>query len=123
MIRFEIPDVPPLLLNSRLHWRSVHSKRTVWYGLVLGAVHKQRPPRPFERAAVRYLRMSGNKNQQPDHDNLVSSFKWIQDTLIYCGILAGDGPAHIEAVYDWQPAPRKGKTLLKRVAVEIEPIF
>lgn len=123
MIHLEIKDVPPLLLNSRMHWRALDARKIAWYGRVLVAVRKQRPPSPFPRAFVSYLRVSGNSNQRPDYDNLVSSFKWVQDALIYCGVLAGDTPNEVEAIYDWRPAPRKGKTILARVVVDITPIY
>lgn len=118
MIEFEIRgDVPPLLLNSRMHWREVKAKKIVWYGLTLAAVRKQRPLVPFERALVVYTRHCGHK--RPDRDNLVSSFKWIQDALVYAGVLAGDEDHQVDAVHDWQPASPKEK----RVAVVIMPIF
>jgi len=117
MIEFEIPGVPPLLLNARLHWRSVHAKRGKWKSWVETALLGQVPPEPFDRALVIYTRCCGYK--EPDYDNLVSSWKWIQDGMVEAGLLGEDRRSNIEPYYLWERA----KPSEKRIRVQVQPIL
>lgn len=119
MIELEFRGVPPLLLNSRMDWRSAGKQKLEWYGRVLVAVGKKRlrPPVPFQRAVVIHTRHCGYK--RPDQTNLVSSFKWLEDALVYVGILAGDQWHQIETFHEWQPASPKEK----RTTTVIQPVF
>jgi len=117
VIDFELEGAPPLLLNARLHWRSKNRQRSDWQERVMEAVKPMTPPAPFERAFVRYTRYCGF--QEPDYDNLVSSWKWIQDALVRAGILTDDRRADIETHYDWE----KARPADKRVRVQVVPIL
>jgi hypothetical protein len=117
MIDIEVPGAPPLLLNARLHWRSLQEKKSKWYEWTAMAVAAQVPPEPFERACVRYSRYCGFR--EPDYDNLVSGFKWIQDGLVRAGVLRGDEVRHLETHYEWHPASPKEK----RVHIQIVPVL
>ena len=88
-----------------------------WERWVHLAVMAQRPSVPFRRAAILYMRCCGTR--EPDYDNLVSGWKWIQDQIVRSGILAEDRRGNIEAHYDWVPASVKGK----RIQVRIQPIL
>ena len=110
MIKLIIKGLPPMLLNSRMTWVSKARAANEWYGRTLVALHKAKAPlgQPLRRALVVYVRHSGSR--QPDKDNLVSSFKWIQDALVYAGVLHGDSMYDIETEYRWKPAsPKDGR--------------
>lgn len=119
MISISIPGAPPLLLNSRLHWRTIHSERTRWKKRVEGVVYEMvRKPDwvPIEAAKIAYHRFCGNV--EPDHDNLVSGFKWIQDALVEQRVLTNDRTTNIVPSYHWAKASR----LSKRILIEITPL-
>ena len=117
MIDFEIPGAPPLLLNARLHWRSVHRQRGQWKSWVSTALLGRIPPEPFNHALVVYTRYCGY--QEPDYDNLVSSWKWIQDAMVEVGLLGEDRRSNIEPMYLWEKATPKQK----RVRIQVQPIL
>lgn len=115
MISLELPGCPPLLLNSRLHWRTLHREKAKWYERVYYHARAIKPPAPWDFAEVRYTRFCGYV--EPDHDNLVSGTKWIQDALVKAGLFVDDSPDHLLAKHAWaRCAPR-----FKRVLVEIVP--
>lgn len=117
MIDFEIPGAPPLLLNSRLHWRSVHRQRRDWKDWVRTALIGKIPDEPWDEALVVYTRCCGYR--EPDYDNLVSGFKWIQDAMVEAGLLTEDRRSNIESHYLWERATPKEK----RIRVQVVPIL
>lgn len=119
MIEFELRGVPPLILNARLHWQVAEKQKLEWYGRVLVTIGKKRlrPAEPIRRAFVVYTRHCGYR--RPDQTNLSSGVKWIEDALVYAGVLGGDDQSYVENVYEWAPASPKDK----RISVSIAPIY
>lgn len=117
MIEFEIPGAPPLLLNSRMHHMAKNRECKKWKHWVWRATIGKKPSEPLLVAAVTYERFCGY--QEPDYDNLVSGFKWVQDGLVEAGILTDDRRGNIESEYVWHKAAPKDK----RIRVTIDPII
>lgn len=117
MFEFVLPGAPPLLLNSRLHWRKANKQKIAWYEVVRLATLRQIPKVPFEAGCIRYIRCCGN--MEPDYDNLVSGFKWITDGLIRAGLFEDDTQRHLEIEYLWASATPKSK----RIIVQMVPIL
>jgi len=116
MIDFEVPGAPPLLLNSRMNWRTLHRRRKEWKEWVSLALRACRiPDEPLRSAVVVYDRYCGY--QEPDYDNLVSSFKWVQDAIVEAGVVADDARRFLETHHHWHPAT----PLEKRIRVRIVP--
>lgn len=114
-ITIEIPGCPPLLLNSRLHWRTLNRTRSDWEALCWAFMKPYKPKKPIQFAHVRYTRFCGYI--EPDQTNLASGVKWIEDTLVKVGILAGDSKKFVRNEYLWVAChPRH-----KRVLIEIIP--
>ena len=116
MIRFEIPGAPPLKLNARMHWAQKAKLAKQWKKHVYEATLGRAPATPYKRAIVRYVRHCGYK--RPDHDNLVSGFKWVQDGLVEAKIISDDTMENIETYHEW----RKARPSEKRIEVEIVEI-
>lgn len=121
MIEFEIAELPPMLLNSRMHFRAKYTKQMYWYGRVLmalakvGAVGVSVSP-----AQATYTRCAGSR--LPDFDNLVSSFKWIQDAVVLAGVLDDDAPYHINPQFRWEKAsPKKGLIRIQISSMKDKP--
>jgi hypothetical protein len=67
------------------------------------------PPKPLRRAKALFVRYSA---VEPDHDNVVASFKSIRDGLCARAphggnIIVDDRPAVLEAEYRWEPCSRR----------------
>lgn len=109
----EIEGAPPLLLNSRMHWRVAQKHKKDWYERVAIAVRGQVPEEPWVQARGIFTRYCGYK--RPDKVNLASGFKWIEDALIREGIIVDDSPEHFDSSYRWEKAsPRE-----KRIRIEV----
>ena len=92
----------PLLLPNRkktLHWAK-QSQLIHALSQEVSHVIGQGPPQPLSKAHVRVFRYG---IQEPDHDNLTASLKWLLDVLqprshrhpYGLGIIAGDDPEHL----------------------------
>lgn len=116
-IEFELSGLPKStngLMSA--HWSVKHKMTREWtervhYVLQVGGLM---PKSPFNKATLTLTRFSSS---EPDFDGLVSSFKWIVDALIKCGVIVNDKPSVIgQPKYEWIKAPRgQGKI---RVRVE-----
>ena len=116
MIRIEIPGAPPLLLNSRLHHMAKYRGSRKWYNWVRIALAGSIPKTPYNRARIRYERHHGFV--EPDQDNLVSGFKWIQDGIVMAGVVSNDTQSIIMTEHHWFPSsPKKS-----HVVIEIEDL-
>ena len=118
-IDFELSGLPPLLLNSRGHWRKMHKLKKEWYLRVAGAVQRQRPPVPCYKATIIFVRKS---SVEPDYTNLVSSFKWIEDGLTLAGVIFSDHPSCVGVpTYRWSRAARGKGSVFVSVQGEWDP--
>ena len=118
-IDFELKGLPPLLLNSRGHWRKMHKLKKEWYLRVAGAVQRQKPPVPCYKAEIIFVRKS---SVEPDPDALAASFKWIADGLTLAGVIFDDNSSVIgHPTYRWSRAPRGKGSIFVSVQGEWEP--
>jgi len=98
---------------TRRHWSVAHREVKRWRAIV--ATYRPKPSQPLLYARVTCVRMS---TREPDYENLTMSFKAAVDSLVHCGIVVDDSPAHMERIYRWAKArPRCG-----RVAIRVEEI-
>ena len=117
-LRIKIPNLPHLqAANSREHWaKRLREER--WWKHQVGWHCKASglPERPLGRARIVCTRRS---TRQPDHDNLVASFKPVIDGLTLCGVITSDHPDVIGSPeYQWVKVPRAEQG----VVVEVESI-
>lgn len=122
LLTIELPGLPPLLLNSRMHWRKLHQQRSEWKFWVRIAVkgHDRRAGKitaPLDRARLVCTRYSAT---ECDYDNLASSFKWILDGLKESGVIVDDKRSVIGVPdYRWEKArPKQGKIRVEIYATE-----
>jgi len=97
----------PRTVNSigRLHWAVKAKETRYWIDCVALYVINKKPLKPLPKVRLRFTRFS---SRQPDFDNLVNSFKAVQDGLVVSGILQNDKPENIETPeYIWQKACHK----------------
>jgi hypothetical protein len=91
--------------TGRLHWAVKTKIVNEWKALVCLAIGSRKPPKPLEFASIVYTRHS---SRQLDYDNLVNSYKAVQDGLVTAGILLDDKVKNIgHPVYHWEKAPQK----------------
>lgn len=101
--------------GSHGHWAVVAAQRKKWQKLVGQCLMGRVPRSPFDRIKVTFTRCSSS---EPDYDGLVHGFKPIRDALVLFGVATDDKNKNMEAVYQWELAPRgRGK-----VRVEIEEL-
>lgn len=93
--------------NSRQSWRAKYAETTKWKKAVFFATKGKLPPKPLKKVRLKYTRCSSNKM---DWDNLVISFKAIQDGLVDAGIMRDDKVKNIPElpVYE-QNMAKKGE--------------
>ena len=110
----EVGYLPPMNTSAtRRHWSVAHREVKRWRAIV--ATYRPKPSQPLLYARVTCVRMS---TREPDYENLTMSFKAAVDSLVHCGIVVDDSPAHMERIYRWAKArPRCG-----RVAIRVEEI-
>ena len=66
-------------------------------------IGKEKPCKPLEKAKLTLIRHSSS---EPDYDGLVSSFKYVIDSLVTLKILVNDKSKNIGVPdYKWQKAP------------------
>lgn len=104
---FDILGAPDLPNKSRYsHWaiRSKAFKR--WKNLVVLVCEKNELDNLQLNTAV--LTFTRHSSRECDFDNLVSSFKPVQDGLVFAGVIADDRPINIgQPKYEWKFRPRK----------------
>jgi hypothetical protein len=108
-LEIELRGLPPLQTAAPkgVHWATAWRIARRWKRDVALAVSAGgRPAAPLARARVRLTRCSA---QEPDPDNLASSFKPLLDALVESCVLEGDTPEHFvgrRPEYAWQWAAR-----------------
>ena len=112
----EIPRLPAMNSSRRVsRWVEI-AEKNLWAEEIAAETHRKIPPEPLKRANVTFIRRS---SLEPDYDNLVASFKHVQDGLIGL-IIVDDKPSVIgHPDYKWEPAPPKKGSIVIRVE-EIE---
>lgn len=118
-LQIEIPGLPSLNAAANNHWRVRQAENKAWKARVSNAVLValgRWPSAPLQRARVVLTRCS---TTEPDADNLASSFKFILDGLVMASVIADDKPSVIDAVFQWERAPRGAGCV--RVRVEALP--
>ena len=104
-----LPKTP----NSRQHWAEKMKHTRLWRDYSCMSARRNRPPRPLTKAKVTYTRHSFTS---PDFDNLVASFKPIQDGLIDAKIIVNDSFDVIgQPSFVWVKAPRGSGAVTVRV--------
>lgn len=104
-LTFEIPGLPPIMPNERMHWRKRSRIMKQWKFWTMLSAAGKKPPSPLKRAIIVLVRHS---SVEPDPDNLVASFKPILDGLRTAGIIHDDKRVNIGAPsFLWKKAPSK----------------
>ncbi len=118
-MKIELDGLPEINSAKHMHWRTKQKIDTGWKLRVRSAVHayaRNRPQtKPFTFAKIVYTRKS---SAQPDHDNLVHSFKALQDALIGL-VIIDDGPDYITTDHKWEQAPPNNGS----VTIEVEEVI
>jgi Holliday junction resolvase RusA-like endonuclease len=73
--------------NSRQHWRAKYNENKKWKNRIFKAIGSDKPTEPLKKVKLEYERYSSSRM---DWDNLVISFKPIQDGLVEYGIIEDD---------------------------------
>lgn len=100
-------DALPKSINQtgRLHWTAKSKIVREWKALVRFAVGHQAPKQPLARALIIYTRYS---SRCLDFDNLVNSYKAVQDGLVEAGVLLDDKVKNIGyPTYRWKKCAQK----------------
>ena len=98
-----LPKLPNQLLMS--HWRVKQKEIKLAHQIIFGASQRKRPTLPLKKARLTFIRCSA---RQPDRDNLIFSFKHLQDGLVKAKILTDDNPHVVtDSYYSWQKHPQK----------------
>ena len=108
-------DLPPSANHRHGHWAIQAKSNRDWRQKAkLSCMTQKRPPKPLSKAKLTCTRHSA---REPDHDNLVSSFKAIIDGIKDAGVIEDDkSSVVVERKYLWQrAAPKDG-----RVSVVVE---
>lgn len=116
-ITIEWPMVLPSAANLREHWRVRHKRvkaqRNATKLALLAHGVSRRATDPFERLAVRLVRVGTRKL---DDDNLAHAFKAVRDEIAaFFGVDDGD-----ERRIRWEYAQAKGKPSMVRIDFAIE---
>jgi hypothetical protein len=103
-LELTIPQLPPLqAANGRKHWRVRWREEQTWKQRVQwAALARGTPEEPVRRARIVCTRLS---TQQPDGDNLATSFKPCLDGLKGL-VIVDDSPEHVTVSYGWERAKR-----------------
>lgn len=92
----DLPKTRNALADRRWERRK---EATKWHELVRHKAELARPAAPLRRATLHLVRHS---SRCPDYDGLVSSFKYVIDGLVNCGIIIDDNMKVIEKpLYEW----------------------
>lgn len=107
-IEFSLPGLPKTynaLAGS--HYRAKHGEMSRWLSEVQKALYEKGAfgIGPWTKAKLTLTRKS---SVAPDPDGLVSSFKYIVDALVKCGVLKDDKMTVIGFPdYRWEKAPKE----------------
>lgn len=90
--------------NARQHWTTKYTEVTKWKKRILAAVGSSAPAKPLERVKLKFTRASCGSM---DWDNMIISFKSIQDGLVEARILADDKITNIPEIPMYEQANAK----------------
>lgn len=111
-IRIEISETPKRKLpkggNARQHWTAKYSEVAKWKRAMIEAIGNKIPPKPLEKVRLRFKRCSA-KADNMDWDNLVISFKSVQDALVEALILENDTRKNIPEIPKYETEYAKNK--------------
>lgn len=116
-LEINIPELPKIITNGSQgsFWYKVAEKKK-WLKLVTFHVGQTRPRLPLTKCKIECVRFSSVRS---DFDNLASSFKYVIDALVKCGVMIDDNDDVIlERKYRWEKAaPKKGSIKVKVEAI------
>lgn len=118
---FEYPELPLRYnqLARGVTWKKNKAERIKWSNRIAREMQAQklRLQSPLTRAQIQCIRYS---SVAPDYDGLVSSFKFVIDSLVLNGIIRNDDMRTIGMPYfTWKRAsPGKGKILVTVLSVD-----
>jgi len=99
-----LDGLPRLQTNNYGHWSIRARSKKEWEIRVRGALGRNIPAEPLERAEIACVRFSSS---EPDHDNLVASFKPLIDGLVKARVIRDDKPSVIGSPnYTWERCKR-----------------
>jgi len=119
-IRIEISETPKRKLpkggNARQHWKTKFNEVSKWKKAMIEAIGDKIPKDPLKQARLKFKRCSARANNM-DWDNLVISFKSVQDALVEALILENDTRKNIPEipVYETEFAKNKEGKLIVEV--------
>jgi hypothetical protein len=111
-LELTINELPPLMTNGTQHsWRARAGIKSKWKNRTALEIGGRIPPSPLTRARVKFVRHSSN---EPDFDNLVTSFKPIMDGLVLARVLIDDAREIVgQPEYVWAKEKRnKGHVMI-----------
>lgn len=113
----EINELPKTVnaMGKASIWAS-HAERHRWRRIIAGQSMLIQPPKPLLKATLKLTRCTAN---EPDLDNLYSSFKYVIDALVTHGVLIDDKPSRISLHCLWEKAPR----LNGKIRIELEGYY
>lgn len=97
-IKFSLKGLPPGG-NFRGNWRAKFAVVKEWKTKVHNAVKLKLPKKPLKKVKLRYTRHSCN---MMDWDNLVISFKEIQDGLVESKVMKNDTVKNIPEIPEYR---------------------
>lgn len=95
--------------NARQHWTAKYSEIKRWKNAAIEAIGDKIPKAPLEKVRLRFTRYSRGADRM-DWDNLVISFKHVQDALVEAGILANDTRDNIPNMPIYETGYAKAKS-------------
>jgi len=115
----EIQDIPKLPNNSGRRWQFRWAHQKKWRDLIVALVRPEdKPEEPLTKATLTLTRCSSTA-REPDHDNMMASYKGLIDGLWRSGIIADDNPGVIGTpIIKWV----KCKRALKKTIIEVEEL-
>jgi hypothetical protein len=112
---FDSRALPKSMNNMIYEKRFIVYERSLWRRKIKYWAMPPYPSSPLKKSKIICQRHS---MKQQDFDNLVGSFKYVIDALVFNGILEDDSPKHLERQYEWIKAP-KGKYKIVLLIEEI----
>lgn len=117
-LEIELPGIPKTInaLGSSKHWRVVQQHNLKWKRDVMLACRQKEPKAPLKKCTITYTRFS---SRYPDFDNLVNSFKVVQDGLVLAKIIENDSMA---VIHDPKYCFEKCKQKEARITIIVEAL-
>ena len=108
--------LPPNRANAREHWRVTHRNKVEYYEKADLAIAAQYPKDPFPPCRMRLDARLYLWNKV-DPGNAVARLKWLEDSLVRCGLLVDDNEKWLDLQMPTQVIDRKNP----RVEIELVP--